>query len=42
MPFGETLTDMPEGLGNIQSDRSPLKIKEKSYSIDTPPSDMPT
>ena len=26
----------------IQSDMSPLKIKEKSYSIDAPPSDMPT
>ena len=29
-------------LGTIQSDMSPLKIKEKSYSIDAPPSDMPT
>ena len=32
------------GLGTIQSDMppGPLKIKEKSYSTDSPPSDMPT
>ena len=43
--FGETSTDYACGLGIIPSDMpsGPLKIKEKSYSTDTPPpSDMPT
>ena len=42
MPFDETSTDMPGNSGIIQSDMSPLKIKEKSYLIDAPQSDMPT
>ena len=40
----QTSTDYAHGLGTIPLDMppGPLKIKEKSYSTNTPPSDMPT
>ena len=42
MSFDETSTDMPENLVPFNQTMYPLKIKEKSYLIDAPPSDMPT
>ena len=42
--FSESSNRYASGLGSIQSNMppGPLKIKEKSYLTDAPPSDMPT